>query len=153
MSKQVILYLISVILLGACSLSASQEQELNRQTGIYLDALERNALLVMVSKTHPSFVRYAKSKGNDYFKNVFENKSSEELVFINPVIREIQNRNGHIQVLYEVEKEYIENGENHRDTSRFIALSGDDGKTWYFLDYATYKNKKICRDIPRLLNY
>ncbi|MCE3295868.1 MAG: hypothetical protein K0R65_1582 [Crocinitomicaceae bacterium] len=149
--KKTLICLLSLILLGACSLSASQEQELNKQTGIYLDAQERNALLVVVSKTHPSFVRYAKSKGESYFKNVFENEAGEELVFINPMIRKIESKGDHLQVLYEVEKEYIQNGENHRNSSRFVALSDDEGKTWYFLDHATYANKKICRDIPRLL--
>jgi hypothetical protein len=149
--KKSVLYLLSLVLLGACSLSASQEQELNKQTGIYLDAHERAAILVVVSKTHPSFVKYAKSKGGNYFKSVFENEGMEELVYINPVIEKIQSQEDYLQVLYEVEKEYIRNGENHRDKSRFVALSADDGKTWYFLDYATYANKKICRDIPRLL--
>lgn len=149
--KKIVLYIFLAVLVGACSLSASQEQELNKQTGIYLDAHERNAILVVVSKTHPSFVKYAKSKGGSYFKSVFENDQMEELVYINPMIEKIRNKGDHLQVLYKVEKEYIRNGENHRDKSNFVALSDDDGKTWYFLDYATYANKKICREIPRLL--
>ena len=149
--KKAVVYLLSVILLGACSLSALQEQELNRQTGIYLDAHERNAILIVVSKTHPSFVKYAKSKGGTYFKSVFENEGTEELVFINPVIEQIKSEREKLQVLYEVEKVYIKNGENHRNKTKFVALSEDEGKTWYFLDYPTYVNKKICRDIPRLL--
>ncbi len=149
--KRALFYSLFVLLLGACSLSASQEQELNKQTGLYLDAYERNSVLVIVSKTHPSFVKYAKSKGMAYFKSVFENENREELVYINPVIQEIQRKDDYIQVLYEVDNEYIQNGENQHKKSRFVALSDDDGKNWYFLNYATYSNKKICKDIPRLL--
>lgn len=141
----------TLLLLFSCSLSASQEQELSKQTGIYLDAKEKKSILVIVSKTHPSFVKYVKSKGSDYFQKVFEEEDLEDLIFIDPIIEKIETKNSKIHVLYNVKKEYIKNGENKVDELKFVAISEDDGENWFFLNNSVYKNKKICKDIERLI--
>lgn len=145
------IYFCLILFLVGCSLSASQEQELNKQTGIYLDAKEKNTILMLVAKTHPSYVKYAKSKGDDYFKTTFQEHGLEELIYIDPRIIQVESKDDKIHVLYEIDKEYIKNGENHHDTAKFFAISEDDGLTWYYLNYAVYTNHKICLDIPRLI--
>lgn len=144
-------YICLILFLVGCSLSASQEQELNRQTGIYLDAKEKNSILMIVAKTHPSFVKYAKTKGDEYFQTTFKEHGLEELIYIDPRIMKIESVDDKIHVLYEIDKEYIKNGENHHDTAKFLAISDDDGLTWYYLNYGVYTNEKICLDIPRLI--
>lgn len=137
----------------ACSMSATQEQELNKQTGIYLDAIEKQSYLLIVAKTHPGFVKYAKDKGDDYFKSAFENTNEEEIIFSNPIMEQVQSDANDIQVLYSIDKEYIYKGENEKQTIQLIAISEDEGKTWFFLNPAAYKNKKIKFTFPRLLNF
>lgn len=151
MRKNYLTLLFLVFIVVSCSLSASQEQELNKQTGLYLDAKEKNSILQIVSKTHPSFVKYAQSKGNDYFMKAFEEDAFEELTYLDPRILKIKSKGDKIQVLYEVGQEYILNGENRHVTQKLVALSDNDGESWFFLEYSAYNNEKICKEIPRLL--
>jgi hypothetical protein len=134
-------------------MTATQEQELNKQTGIYLDAIEKESYLLVVAKTHPDFVKYAKEKGDDYFKSAFENNGEEQVIFSNPIMEQVQSDDDDIQVLYSVDKEYILKGESEKQTIKMVALSQDNGKTWFFLNPAAYKNKKIKYTFPKLLNF
>ncbi|MFN5418662.1 MAG: hypothetical protein ACK5B9_16500 [Flavobacteriia bacterium] len=151
MKSRFLYFLFLSVLVASCSLSASQEQELNKQMGLFLDAKEKNTVLLIVSKTHPSYVKYAKSKGNFYFKEAFQEKDVEDLVYIDPIILQIESEGDKIHVLYEIEREYILNGENKEEKIKIVALSEDDGVNWYFLNYGAYMNKNICKDITRLL--
>lgn len=145
--------ILILLLVFSCTLSASQEQELNKQTGVYLDAVEKNTSLLVIAKTHPAFVRYARDKGTDYFKTVFDASNQEQIVFSNPVMKEVKiSEKGEIHVLYEIEKEYFDSGETKDATVKLVAISEDDGKTWFFLEYPLYRNRSICKDIPRLIN-
>lgn len=147
--------LVSVLVAGilsACTLSASQEQALNKQTGMYLNALENKSILSIVSMTHPSFVKHVKSKGQEYFKQVFGDTSEEELLYIDPKIDQIVEDKGEIHVLYVIEKEFIKHGENHETESKIVAISKDDGQHWFYLSYSVYRNTNICKDIPRLIH-
>lgn len=143
---------ILLLILIGCTLSASQEQKLNYQTGLYLNALENKSVISTVAFNHPSFVKYVKSRGNDYFKSTFSFREEEDdIVFIDPQIKQMESEGKHIQVLYSVAKEYMYHGENREDSLHFVALTEDRGSHWFFLNYRVYRNKNICPDIKRLL--
>lgn len=144
--------LLLLILVG-CTLSASQEKKLNYQLGLYLNALENKSVMNIVAFNYPSYVKYVKSKGNDYFKSTFSvGDEEEDIVFTDPKIEAMDSEGDWIEVLYAVDKEYILHGESKRSTHRFVAVTNDDGEHWFFLNYSVYRNKNICKDVKRLLN-
>lgn len=151
MKNRFLYFLFLGLFAVSCSLSASQEHELNKQMGLFLDAKENNSVLLIVSKTHPSYVKYAKSKGNNYFKEAFQEKELEDLIYSDPTILKVESQGSQIHVLYEIEREYILNGENKEEKIKIVAISEDDGVNWYFLNYGAYMNKNICKDIIQLI--
>lgn len=153
--KNSILFFILLILIPvfyACSLNSSQEKSLNKHFGLYIQSLRNKSTLVQVSMTHPAFVKYIKSKGNHYFKTNFSSNPKEEYPeFFYPKIEKIEFDKNNIHVLYEVQKDYIYYGENKIDSLKIVAISENDGKNWYFVNYSLYSNKDICKNVPRLL--
>ena len=144
-----LLFILSCLVFS-CSLSAKQERTLNKNLGLYVQAIQSKSILVEASMTHPCFLKHIKSKGDEYFTNFFQN-NEEELVFFDPRINKIQSQKETIHVLYSIQKEFIYRGENKEDSTCFVAISEDDGESWFFVRRGMYLNEKICTEIPRLL--
>ncbi len=145
-------FFLSLFIFTACTLSANQEQKLNKSLGLYLQSLSNKTILVQVSMCHPAFLKYIKNKGNDYFKYVFNpNEKEEELIFSDPKILQIETNNNEIHTLYSVKKEFLYEGENKIDSIKFVAISENDGENWFFVNYKMYSNKNICQEVIRLI--
>ena len=143
---------ISVFLcLYGCSLSASQEQALNKQTGLYLNALNEGPVLAVIAKTHPEFVRYTRNQGADHFRAVFQPTGPQDVVYSDPVILQTRSSEKQIHVLYRVQCESFLDGEFRQDQVRFVAISSNDGKTWFYIPYPVYQDKKQCPGLQRIL--
>ncbi|MES2589527.1 MAG: hypothetical protein V4622_11160 [Bacteroidota bacterium] len=150
--KKLLIYIFLSLICTCCTLSASQEQSLNKNLGLYLQALEKKSILVQVSMYHPEFVHYIKDKGTAYFKEVFSaNENEIDLLFLDPKIVKIETKDDKIHVLYKVRKEFLIEGENRVEELEFVAISEDDGENWYFVNYKMYLNKNICKKVPRLI--
>ena len=149
--RKLVVHGILLLFLVSCSLSASQEQTLNKQTRLYLNAIQNRSSLVLVSMTHPLYVRYVKSKGDDYFKEIFKIPAEDENASLNPVIETIKRKNDVIHVLYTIEKNQYMNFEDANKSFKLVAISDDDGVTWSFLNYKVYQDENICKEIPRIL--
>ncbi len=145
-------FLLSLLIFSACTLSANQEQKLNKSLGLYMQSLSNKTILHQVSMCHPAFLRYIKNKGNDFFKYVFNpNEKEEELIFSDPKILQIETNESEIHTLYSLKKEFLFEGENKIDSIKFVAISENDGENWFFVNYNMYSNKNICQEVIRLI--
>lgn len=151
--KKTVLFGLILLLIFSCSLSARQEQTLNKNLVLYLKSIEEQNPLVQVSFTHPEFVKYINSRGDEYFKQIFSSNTEEEyLQILDPVMKRVVESDDQIHVLFELKKEYIYRGENKSKPFFVVAISENDGENWFFVKYSMYKNKNICKKIKRILN-
>ena len=141
------------LMLVSCNLTATQEQNLNEQTGRYLNALKSKSVLAIVALTYPPYVKHIQSQGDEYFKKSFSVKPWEsELEFTQSKIQEIKSEGKSIHVHYLVEKEYIYDDDEFKNSPyEFVAISEDDGSHWFFLKYRVYRDKNICKELKRLI--
>lgn len=150
--KNIFFLCLFLLISFACSLSSKQEKTLNKSLVIYLKSIEENNPLIQTSLTHPDFLKYIYSKGDNYFLQIFgKNYKEEHLEIMFPVIRQVKFDKNNIHVLFELKKEYISEGVNHVKPVFYVAISEDNGKTWFFVNIKLYRNKKICKKIKRLL--
>lgn len=138
------------VLLAACTMSASQEEALNKQTSLYLKSLNEGAVLYAVSRTHPAYVKYVKEKGDSFFTKTFTPEPISEYSFTSPSIEHIEKKGNHIHVKFRIE-EYAYYGTTEEQKDRLIAISEDAGKTWFFMPFSIYKDKSIGKDLIRIL--
>ena len=138
------------LLLAGCTLTASQETALNRQTNLYLKALNEGAVLYAVSRTHPCYVSYAKEKGDAFFTRTFAPAKISEYGYTSPSVEKIEKKKGHIHVQFSIVS-YTYYGTAEGEKDQLIAISEDEGKTWFFMPFSIYKNKQVCRDLLRIL--
>jgi hypothetical protein len=134
---------IFCLLLG-CSLSASQEKALSTQLALYLRSMQDPSRLEIVARTHPSYVRYVRDRGPAYFKEIFGTAGTQEYVPYDQVMKKVRTKGAEIQALYAI-SQYDE------PAFELVAISPDNGESWFFMPYEAYKDPKICKDIPRLL--
>ena len=137
-----------LLLMAACTLNATQEQALNNGIRLYLKATNEGSILLVASKTHPAFVKYARSKGIDFFKATFKSEEANEYATSNFTIKETKAKGDQIHVLFEaVTEDYFSTPVK----KQFVAISENDGVSWFFMPYKDYQNKKICKELVRLL--
>jgi hypothetical protein len=104
--KKTVLFSLILLIIFSCSLSARQEQTLNKNLVLYIKAFEEQNPLVQVSFTHPEFVKYINSKGDTYFKQIFSpNLEEEYLQVLDPVMKKVVESDDQIHVLFELKKE------------------------------------------------
>jgi hypothetical protein len=145
-------FVLLFLIISSCTLSAKQEQALNKSLALYVKSIEEENPLVQVSYTHPDFVAYINSKGDKYFKTIFSPKPEEiDVQFINPILKKVEKENNNLHVLFEIKKEFIYKGENKSKNCYLVAISENKGKNWFFVDLKMYRNKKICKKLKRLL--
>lgn len=105
-----------------------------------------------VGYTHPSAVAFYKSAGDSVFKINFDLSNDEERPFFQDgIIQTIESKGSTIHVKYEFQK--IENDNYFIDVADIIviAISEDDGKTWFFVEEKDYLNDKIIPKKDRLI--
>ncbi|MFT5780429.1 MAG: hypothetical protein ACI837_003391 [Crocinitomicaceae bacterium] len=105
-----------------------------------------------VSFTHPDVVSYYEGRGDEAFRNKFELFAEEDGgdFLQDGIIREIESdgSNIHVQYLFtSVETKFYE--QIGKDLE-IIAISEDDGATWFFVDESDYSNDAIFDKNKRL---
>lgn len=143
---------VLLLLIVACTLSGKQEKSLNDAMSSYLDARNNASLKTYIDCIHPNALAYYKSQGDSIFMNNFNLNREENSVFLydgHLLATVMDGKDIHAKYHYEgvLETEYEIKG-----TDVFIyALSPNDGKSWYFLDYEDYFNDQIIKPENRLI--
>lgn len=143
---------ILLLLLTSCALNADQESSLHTAMVSYINSRNNGAVMSYVGYTHPNVVAFYKSAGDSVFKSNFDLSNEEERPFYQDgIIKTIESKGNTIHVKYEFQK--IESENYFLDVADIIviAISEDDGKTWFFIDEKDYMNDKIIPKKDRLL--
>lgn len=143
--------LFPILILGSCVLSATQEEKLNESISIYLNARNECLVVSYVAFTHPDLVLAYKSMGDSIFKSKFD--CIQDTLFLqDPTIRKTVKKNNEIHVLYDLDVYNVNTGERLKDKFQIVALSDDNGKSWFFMDEIFYVDKLLLPKLNRLLD-
>ena len=151
MKKSTLSFLLLLILV-ACTLNANQEASLTSSTNDFLKARKEGMQLAYISMIHPSLVRAYKDQGDSIFLKKFELVSVDNYLD-EPILKTVKKENLTIHALYEfkvIQTGWIEVEITQKNTS-YVAISEDNGKTWFFIPKSDYDNKDIVKDIKRLI--
>jgi hypothetical protein len=146
-----ICFLLVMILFGACSLNADQEKMLSESTMRFLESRKKGALLAYVSMHHPGVVRYYKEQGDSVFTEKFSVKASDHFAD-EALIVETEKKGQEIQVLYRTRRVEEFYGGGEKKWEYFVAVSNDNGRSWYYLDYDDYVDKRIAKELDRMIS-
>lgn len=141
-----------LLLLGSCTLSSSQEAALHKAVTSYVDAHNNGAVMAYVGYTHPNVVGFYQEQGDEKFREKFELFSPDDggSYIQDGNVREIQSKKNQIHVRYLFDSysdiDYTEDGE-----VSIIAISIDDGVTWFFAEEEDYKNEEIFSKDEQLI--
>ena len=143
---------ILLFAIGSCSLNSTQEDSLNQAKNKYIEARNKGIIITYVEFTHPKVVRYYKDLGDNVFIDRFDLEVGVGSLFLQDgAIKETNWDGDNIHVKYEflgvLETEFRLEG-----SQEFIyAMSGDDGKSWHFVEEKDYYNDKIIKAKDRLI--
>jgi hypothetical protein len=137
-----------ILLLFSCSLTATQETNFNTQTADYLKAVNSGLMLKVVTKTHPSYVKYIKNKGDEIFQKTFSKKNLGKDGISNIEIRQIKQKDYSIQIAFMSETKDAFNETIERKP--YVAISENNGLDWCFVPYEIWKNKSIYLKVKKL---
>jgi hypothetical protein len=135
--------------LFSCSLTATQETNFNTQSAAYLKAVNSGLMLKVVTKTHPSYVKYIKTKGDEIFQKTFSKKNLGKDRISSIEIRQIKQKNYNIQIAF-----IAQTKDNYNETIErkpYVAISENNGLDWCFIPYKIWKNKSIFLNVNKLL--
>ena len=150
--KNNVFYVLLLLILGACTLNATQEATLTSTTNDFLKARKEGMQLAYISMIHPSLVKAYKDQGDSVFLAKFELNSVDNYLD-EPILRTVKKENSTIHALYEfrvIQTGWLEEEITQKNTT-YVAISDDNGKTWFFMPKSDYDNKDIAKDIERLL--
>lgn len=135
------LHLLIVLLLAfACTLSAEQENKLNKQLSKYIKSYNNNNTLEYTGLTHPAVVRYYSSLGDSIFIEHFNNNNEKGFILDNPLYREMKSKSNWIERKYTIHKSSSELSDRNYEV---YAISSDAGNNWFFLTEEDYFFEKI----------
>ncbi len=143
------------LLLAACTLSASQEASLQKAMSSYIAAHNNGAVMTYVGFTHPSVVGFYRDKGDAVFRQHFELFDQENGgdFLQDGNIQKIETKGNTIHVHY-IFDSYEVRGLDERFTKvEMIAISIDEGKTWFFANRRDYMNDSIFNPTERLIDF
>lgn len=148
--KHFILVFISLLIFSSCTLTGKQEKNLNEALSAYLFARNECNIVNYVALTYPKFVLEKKSKGDSVFQSTF-NCNLDSVQLVDPTLRYSVKKNGEIQVLFELER-FNKFTMLSDDKKHFlVAISNDNGISWFFLDHSIYVDKSLLPTLKRLL--
>lgn len=139
-----------LFLLTACSLNASQEQKLNESLAAYLFGRNECQVVSYVAFTYPDLVATYREKGDSIFKQEFK-CNDDSLYYQDPTVRKIEIAEDEIHILYELTVFNKNTSLKNEVKHELIAISKDDGKTWFFLDRSKYVDKSLLPQLKRLI--
>nr|WP_294859408.1 hypothetical protein [uncultured Fluviicola sp.] len=134
-------FLIIILLAFSCTLSAEQENRLNKQLSKYVRSYNNNNTLEYAGLTHPAVVRYYSSLGDSDFIQHFSNQTNEQAVSLdNPLFRDMKSEGNWIERKYTILRETSEKTDTDYE---IYAISSDAGNNWFFLTQEDYRLRKI----------
>lgn len=139
-----LLFILTALLIVSCTISGEQEERLNEQLGLYINAHNNsdNQLLQLVGMTHPAIVRYYKNQDDSTFVFHFKDlKNGEKSYLQNPIYRDMAANGKTIHRKYWVE--YYTSTVEISDRYCVYAISDDGGNNWYFAREDDYFNSAI----------
>lgn len=137
----------TLMLSYSCSLNAEQERNLNKSITKYLFSVNRELKLSIAAATHPLILHELKEESNEKLKAYLEPKHhiwSDAIIGKSKLIGEIL----HIEL--KVALVGKESSEKSPNRMRLYAVSEDNGRNWYFVDYKIYESN-FCIKFKRLL--
>lgn len=147
--KKCIIACSIILLLFSCSLTATQESNFNAQTASYLKAVNSGLMLKVVTKTHPSYVKYIKNKGDQIFQKTFSKNNLGKDGISNIEVRQIKQKEHRIQIAFMAETKDAFNETIERKP--YVAISENNGLDWCFVPYEIWKNKSILLNVSKIL--
>lgn len=147
-------FCILVLLLGACTLSSSQEATLHKALTAYVAAHNDGKTMAYVGSTHPNVVGFYEDKGDSIFRQQFELFTPENggNFLQDGNIKEIEKKGNNIHIHYVFDSFEMQDLTQKVSDVGIIAISNDQGKTWFFAEEADYKNDNIFNKEERLLD-
>jgi hypothetical protein len=142
------------LLVSACTLSANQEASLQKAMSSYLAAHNNGAVMAFVGFTHPNVVGFYQEKGDSVFRERFELFDAENGgdFLQDGTIKKIETIGNSIHVQYIFESYQVRGLDERFSELSIIAISSDDGKTWFFADQQDYVNDSIFNPKERLID-
>ena len=134
-------------------MSSSQEATLHQAVTSYVDAHNNGALMAYVGYTHPNVVGYYMDQGDSAFRQKFELFSPESggSYLEEGTVKEIEMENDQIHVRYIFDSFTDMDYDSTEDQIGVIAISIDEGVTWFFAEEEDYKNEKIFSKDEQLI--
>jgi len=131
-----------LLIVGSCTISGEQEEQLNVQLGNFINAHNEQHLLELIGLTEPHVVRFYKNQGDSTFIVYFKDfHDGNQTYFENPTYRETRSEEKLIQRKYWIE--YYTNSVEINHEYCIFAMSDDGGDNWFFLKENDYYNKEI----------
>ncbi len=133
-------FLLVLLLAFSCTLSAEQENKLNKQLSKYVKAYNSNNTLEYAGLSHPAVVRYYTSLGDSNFISHFSNTQEKGVNLYNPLFRDMKNQGDWIERKYTIQKDSSDVSDKAYE---LYAISSDAGNNWFFLMKEDYFLQKI----------
>lgn len=142
------------VLISSCTLSARQEASLNQSVSKYVHARNECQLVGLIGFTYPALVKEIKEEGDSVFLQKFDCEKNQKFstYLSNPTLRSVEQKHGSIHVLYEFDTFDKETVLPSKQKFKLIAISENDGLSWFFMAFNDYKDKKICKSLIRIID-
>ena len=135
-----------LLLLGSCTLNADQEASLNNALTSYINSRNNGAVMSYVAFTHPNIVSYYKNEGDSVFQSHFDVSNEYTRPFFQDgLIRTTEKRDKSIHVKYLFKKIEASDFDIQANDAIIIAMSDDNGTSWFFAEEEDYFNLKIFK--------
>lgn len=147
-----VLFSFLVIVLSSCLLNAEQEAALQQHLNNYLKAKNNCMLVGIVGFTYPEYIRELKEEGDSIFLQTIDcTKLPNHTRLTNPTIRSSKKEGNQIHIYYQLDVKNLKDDSVKKQIDGLIAISEDNGDSWYFLPKIIYSDKSKCTRLKRLI--
>ena len=144
-----VLLLFTFFSIASCSLNAEQERNLNKSIIKFLFSVNKELKLSVAAATHPLILRQLKEDGHEKLKSYLDPKYN---IWTDAVIGKTKIKGDVIHIELKVAQVSKQTYEKNDKRIRLYAISEDNGKNWYFVDYKLYESE-YCKKLKRLLKW
>ena len=144
-----VLLLFTFFSIASCSLNAEQERNLNKSIIKFLFSVNKELKLSVAAATHPLILRQLKDDGYEKLKSYLDPKYN---IWTDAVIGKTKIKGDVIHIELKVAQVSKQTYEKNDKRIRLYAISEDNGKNWYFVDYKLYESD-YCKKLKRLLKW
>ena len=144
-----VLLLFTFFSIASCSLNAEQERNLNKSIIKFLFSVNKELKLSVAAATHPLILRQLKEDGHEKLKSYLAPKYN---IWTDAVIGKTKIKGDVIHIELKVAQVSKETYEKNERRTRLYAISEDNGKNWYFVDYKLYESD-YCKKFKRILKW